>query len=77
MPVKMPTIKEKRNPMLLYSSVCSGCANYDESNPMFKVCAAFPNGIPEEIFSGENNHTKPYPGDNGILFEPVQIRLAA
>ena len=34
-------------------------------------CYAFPNGIPEEILTGEFDHSKPYPGDNGIRFEPV------
>lgn len=33
------------------------------------VCAAFPDGIPTEIAYGNNKHTKPYPGDNGILYE--------
>lgn len=34
------------------------------------VCAAFPQGIPQEIAYGDNPHTEPYPGDNGIQYEP-------
>lgn len=35
------------------------------------VCAAFPypKGIPQEIAYGTNDHTTPYHGDNGILYE--------
>ena len=33
------------------------------------VCGAFPDGIPAEIAYGDNDHTKPFPGDNGIQFE--------
>lgn len=33
-------------------------------------CKAFPeNEIPVEIILGDNRHTEPYPGDNGIQFE--------
>lgn len=35
-------------------------------------CDAFLNSeIPDEIISNKFDHTKPYPGDNGILFEAV------
>lgn len=34
-------------------------------------CKAFPKGIPSAILSREHNHEKPYPGDNGIRFQPI------
>jgi len=34
-------------------------------------CKAFPSGIPDEVLQGENDHREPYPGDNGIRFEPI------
>jgi hypothetical protein len=32
-------------------------------------CLAFPNGIPNEIAYGDNEHLRPVEGDNGIQFE--------
>jgi len=32
-------------------------------------CAAFPEGIPEDIYMNRADHRKPYPGDGGITFE--------
>lgn len=32
-------------------------------------CAAFPEGIPEDIALGMEKHLSPYPGDHGIQFE--------
>tara|TARA_R110000868_G_C10656262_1_gene745408 strand:+ start:591 stop:767 length:177 start_codon:yes stop_codon:yes gene_type:complete len=48
--------------------VCFNCKNYIKD---FK-CMAFPNGIPEEILVGENDHSEPLPNqENNIIFEPI------
>jgi hypothetical protein len=39
------------------------------------TCAAFPTGIPFEIFSGQVAHDKPLQNDNGIQYEPSIERL--
>ena len=62
----------------LFSGVCSRCLHFDVNSPLGekKTCKAFPNGIPGEIWLGENDHTKPFPGDNGIVFEAIPLRNA-
>jgi excisionase family DNA binding protein len=32
-------------------------------------CNAFPGQIPGQIWSGKDQHTKPFPGDRGIRFQ--------
>jgi hypothetical protein len=46
---------------------CMECANALEG----RRCKAF-KWIPSDILTGRHDHRKPYPGDNGILFEPKQ-----
>ncbi|MBV9328477.1 MAG: hypothetical protein JO352_32580 [Chloroflexi bacterium] len=36
-----------------------------------RTCAAFPDGIPREMWIGDNPHTAPVVGDHGIRFEPA------
>jgi len=50
-----------------YSPVCTFCRHGKGK----RKCAAF-SEIPLEIWEGRNDHTEPYPGDNGIQFEPVK-----
>jgi len=46
--------------------ICWGCRHFHEDN----TCRAFPRGIPKPILIDRADHTKPYPGDRGIQFEP-------
>jgi len=46
---------------------CQSCINFFGDGR----CNAYPNGIPRDIIKGEHDHSEPYPGDNGIRFEPL------
>jgi hypothetical protein len=46
---------------------CSQCKNY--LNDL--SCLAYIDGIPSKILKGFHDHTKPYKGDSGITFEPI------
>lgn len=49
---------------------CPNCKNLNrEDGPL--TCRAFPDGIPELILTGRVDHSQPYPGDNGILYDPI------
>lgn len=51
---------------------CFDCKHLDEFSFDPLKCQAFPEGIPEEILTGEHDHSKPFEGDNGIQFEPIE-----
>ncbi len=51
--------------------LCARCKHIDEPIDVIgPTCDAFPTGMPMEIQTGQFRHTEPYPGDNGIRFEP-------
>lgn len=45
---------------------CAFCRHYLMGQ---ERCAAFPDGIPNDILQGYVSHRKPYPGDHGIQLE--------
>ena len=58
--------------ILLEKAPCIGC-KFVDSNGQNLFCKAFPDSVPDEILSGENNHSKPCCGQkNKIVFEPIK-----
>ena len=53
--------------MTIYINACRSCLFFLGS----KECAAFPDGIPDDIWEGRNDHAQPVDGDHGIQFEPL------
>lgn len=51
--------------MVFQAPMCMWCVHKRDG----MTCAAFPEGIPEEIITSRVIHTVPYPGDNGIQYE--------
>ena len=49
---------------------CFDCVHLrDEKGYTRITCDAYPKGIPDDILYMKHIHTKPYKGDNGILFK--------
>ncbi len=46
--------------------ICVDCQYF--RGPKSGMCDAFPRKIPNEIWSGNFKHDKPFPGDQGIRF---------
>ena len=56
--------------MKAFSLVCFKCRNFRRFQG---GCLAFPNGIPDQITSGQNQHSQPLIGQtNSIVFEPIR-----
>ena len=67
----MYTIDEKANPRFTipYNScfLCENLISYIEHK-----CKAF-DIIPEEIWTGGNDHKSAFAGDNGICYKPLKV----
>jgi hypothetical protein len=53
---------------------CAYCAHYRSpigSGGESQTCAAFPDGIPDDMWSNRFDHRRPFDGDGGVLWEPV------
>ena len=38
-------------------------------------CAAFPDAIPEDIWTNQFDHRQPHEGDHGLLWSPVDAEI--
>lgn len=57
--------------------MCKACAHLDREKAEAHTCSAFPEGIPEEIWTNRHDHHQPYPGDQGVRFELMAVTEAA
>lgn len=65
--VKALAVKARDCEFPVKSPQCDTCWHLIESMGP-KTCAAYPEGIPQDIFKGEIEHSRPLPGDNGIQY---------
>jgi hypothetical protein len=65
----MSGIDDTELDILKYSPTCTKCKNLTSLDT--RTCKAFLKEIPLEIWNGDNNHRKPYKGDNSIQFEAI------
>lgn len=47
---------------------CYECRHYTRDY----TCTAYRQTIPDDILDNIHDHCKPFPGDNGIQFEPIK-----
>jgi len=55
----------------LVMPICAYCIHLDRAYKGYGLrCAAFPDGIPDEIIESQADHREPYEGDHDIQFNP-------
>ena len=54
--------------------MCLACGHLRRDSEDSHECDAFPEGIPEEIWTNRFDHHDPYPGDQGIRFKLECVR---
>jgi hypothetical protein len=74
-------IDDRTDSEILYSPVCTFCKHLRKptlrsNGTSLNTCDAFPDGIPEEIWKGDNDHHKPYSGDHGTQFEQGIVKIS-
>ena len=55
----------------LTCAICMDCKHFIGMGNMQPTCYAFPNGIPEDVWTGTIMHTKAINGDNGFHYEKI------
>ena len=68
--VKINVKKFLSRPSDFVYPLCNQCKHLDRIAKN-ATCAAYPEGIPDEILGNKVDHHKPYKGDHGIQFEPM------
>lgn len=68
----IPTRIDDTGARRAFSPVCMTCRHLaigTRAGLSNLVCAAFPQGVPEAIWSGRHDHRTEYPGDGGVRWE--------
>ena len=54
-------------------AICMDCKHFKGMGNMKPICSAFPQGIPEAVWTGTLLHTIPVKGDHGFQYEKAEI----